>query len=336
MLPRWRPTPTCLAFRIALVVLIALSAFRSVAHSGTSTDDLTAFNAPERLVRVALVIGARHYEKLPPVPNAWNDLQDAATILKGAGFSFVRVLRDPRENDFYDFTRELSAQAGATAEPAIIVVYFSGHGFQLDGNLYLAPVEADPAALPDTGIPVVNLADTLLRNRRGGMTIFFLDACRTPVRAASPPGSIAFAVSAGAIFGVAASFNAPARNAAYQGASNSPYTDGLIRYLPRRGMSLTDAHDLVRDHVLRVTQEEQTPELHSNAFGSRFYFILSETQRDADASAWSNALRTGRRECVQTYVRKHPDGAFVKSALGWLSQVASQSSNDGGLLCPED
>ena len=88
--------------------------------------------------RVALVIGNSDYKEAPPLPNPVNDATAIAALLESAGFQVV-LRRDVSINDMRRALREFS---DATRMADVAVVYFGGHGIEIDGENYLLPVDA--------------------------------------------------------------------------------------------------------------------------------------------------------------------------------------------------
>lgn len=87
--------------------------------------------------RVALVIGNAGYESLPPLDTPVLDAESVAKELQAAGFT-VTVRRDLTQSAFQGALEEFrEASAGA----AIAVFYYSGHGFEEEGENYLLPVD---------------------------------------------------------------------------------------------------------------------------------------------------------------------------------------------------
>ena len=99
--------------------------------------------APHGL-RVALVIGNSNYQAIGELPNPLRDAVEVAKRLKNAGFSLLRPVR-PNQDVQADLTLEEMRQAdhalGQAAQKAeMVLLYYAGHGLQLDGLPYLVPV----------------------------------------------------------------------------------------------------------------------------------------------------------------------------------------------------
>src|SRR5450631_3363380 len=130
---------------VALLSVLWLGA-QSYAQTGQIEKLSTKPSTPRTVPRLALVIGAEHYETLSGVPNALNDAEQVATRLVQFGFNFVRYVPDPKDdNEIYDYIQELAQRAGGEPEqPAIIVLFFAGHGFHEGSTNYIVPVSASP------------------------------------------------------------------------------------------------------------------------------------------------------------------------------------------------
>jgi hypothetical protein len=88
--------------------------------------------------RVALVIGNTAYEHAPGLPNTQNDAADIAAALARLGFDVTR--RD--DQGFEGFRRTLLSFSRAASTADVAVVFYAGHGFEVDNQNYLVPVDA--------------------------------------------------------------------------------------------------------------------------------------------------------------------------------------------------
>jgi TPR repeat protein len=133
-------------------------------------------------MRVALVIGNDRYADLPAdrqLTRAVNDATAVAGKLKGLGFEVVLRTNASRA----DMLRAL-AQATHAMEPGgSIVVYFAGHGVEIDGSNYLIPSDApspDEASVQLLRDEAISLDTVMydLRQAGGRLNVVILDACR--------------------------------------------------------------------------------------------------------------------------------------------------------------
>ncbi|MEM7698128.1 MAG: SUMF1/EgtB/PvdO family nonheme iron enzyme [Verrucomicrobiota bacterium] len=138
--------------------------------------------------RVALVIGNGAYQ-IKPLPNPPNDAEAVAEMLRGGGYE-VTELRDATAAEMGVALRQFAAK-GAESEAAVF--YFAGHGFEVGGANYLAPVDVELAI--DDGLNEEELAAALdyaleretlplrevlgqLRAKVPGLKVVVLDCCR--------------------------------------------------------------------------------------------------------------------------------------------------------------
>ena len=227
--------------------------------------------------RVALVIGNGAYEKAPYLANPRNDAADVGAALDRLGFEVSRlanadqaVLREGLRN----FTRAASA-----AEVA--VVFYAGHGIEVDGRNFLVPVDARLQSDQDVEFETVSL-ELVMRSveRARGLRLVILDACRNNPFAesmqragatrsigrglarAEPRGEtlLAYAAKGGS---VAADGK--------EGSRNSPYTGALLRYLEEPGLDVGDMFRKVRDEVLTTTGGVQEPFTYGSLPGRDIY-----------------------------------------------------------------
>src|SRR6478609_6988669 len=126
--------------------------------------------------RIALVIGNSAYEKVAPLPNPANDAGAMATMLKGAGFDVVDLKLDLKANEM---RRALRNFADNARDADVAIVYFAGHGIEIDGINYLIPVDAvlerDLDAF-DEAIPLDRILAVIEPAKQ--LRLVILDACR--------------------------------------------------------------------------------------------------------------------------------------------------------------
>lgn len=245
--------------------------------------------------KVALVMGNSAYKHAVELPNPKNDAKLMAETFRTAGFTVI-------EGEDLDKTA-MSALVDQFTEIAydadIAVVYYAGHGLQVDGRNYLVPIDAQlekAAQLQTRTIPADKFLAALPPDP--AVSIIILDACRdnplarslakvmpasrsasmgvglAPVQANSQtPGSggllIAYATDPGAV--------------AYDGKGiNSPYTTALARHLTTPGLEIQSALTRVRADVSDATGGAQHP--WHNASLSREVFIGAEPAADVAAT----------------------------------------------------
>src|ERR1700684_2822687 len=134
----------------------------------------TATNAADR--RVALVVGNSAYKNASSLANTINDSTAIATLFKSVGFEVVISRTELGVVDFKRAVREFLL----TAENAdIAVVYYAGHGVEIDGTNYLVPVDAKLGRdydVDDEAVALDRIIWALQSVKR--LRLILLDACR--------------------------------------------------------------------------------------------------------------------------------------------------------------
>ena|SRR5271165_89427 len=152
----------------ALRVVLALAYLIAVAEGLFSLPTAAAAE------RTALVIGNATYDELGILPNASADARAIAAALQELGYETQLVIDagDAR------LRREVRKFAASSDNAEIALVFYAGHGAQVNGENYLLPVDFDiPQHESDiqlTGLKV----DDLVNSIRSKTKVVFLDACR--------------------------------------------------------------------------------------------------------------------------------------------------------------
>ena len=126
--------------------------------------------------RVALVIGNSAYSTVATLPNARRDADAVAASLKRVGFRTVIQHNDLARDRLIDTLRAFAAEADK-ADWA--VVYFAGHGIEINGTNYLIPVDAKLSVDRDVQFEAVSF-DQVMSAVEGAkkLRLVLLDACR--------------------------------------------------------------------------------------------------------------------------------------------------------------
>lgn len=216
-------------------------------------------------IRVALVIGNSAYEHASPLTNPANDSQAMAGKLGALGFE-VFLHRDLGGQDMRVALGEF-AEAALGADVALM--FYAGHGIEMEGRNFLVPVDAKMRseataqfeALPlDFVIETVGLADKL--------GVVLLDACRdNPFASAMTRKSGTRSMSRGLApisldgqQGLVVSFAAEAGTTADDGAGmHSPYTKALLDVIDEPGLEVGRMFRKIRAQVRASTNGRQVP-----------------------------------------------------------------------------
>src|SRR5262249_59693108 len=125
--------------------------------------------------RIALVIGNGAYQNAPQLTNPANDARLIARDLRDMGFE----VSDGVNLDRTAMTRLIADFLRAAATANIAVLYYAGHGVQIDGQNYLLPVDVRFTGESDLTSEMTGVS-TILAGLDDGIraNIVILDACR--------------------------------------------------------------------------------------------------------------------------------------------------------------
>jgi hypothetical protein len=199
------------------------------------------------------------------------DATAMADYLKQAGFPEPKLLLNRKRAEMLD---DLKAFGLSIKNASVVVVYYSGHGFQLSGKNYLQPVDGTVA--PNGSVPLSKVADALA-NAPDAVKIVFLDACRDRIDLS--PGVLKGLAEMPAPKNTVFAFAAAPDQAAVSGNSDtdqklSPYTEALLRDIREPGLELRDFLARVHAQVALNTGGRQAPtEFGLSHFGERKIFL---------------------------------------------------------------
>ena len=221
---------------------------------------------PAAAERVALVIGNGAYTGVTPLPNPRNDATALSATLSGIGFDVDVVI----DGDLATLRAALDDFTERAEAAEIALVFYAGHGLQLDGTNYLLPTDialTSRSDLPGGALTMDEMFDAFAE-AAPETAILILDACRdNPFAAAIGAGqglasgtpasqSVNRPNSAGTVIAFAAAPGAVASDGAN---GNSPYTTALLKWIDRPGIELGTMFRRVRRTVLELTNEQQVP-----------------------------------------------------------------------------
>ena len=186
--------------------------------------------------RVALVIGNSAYQRVAKLPNPVNDARAVAALLRGVGFDVVESRFDL---DAASLRRAMGDFTDIANDADVAVVYYAGHGIEVDGNNYLIPVDAVLARdvdVEDETVSVDRVMKALDPAKR--LRLVILDACRDnpftrSIKRSVNTRSIGRGLAKVEVLtsDTLIAFAAKAGSTAMDGdGKNSPYTSALLKY----------------------------------------------------------------------------------------------------------
>ena len=291
--------------------------------------------------RVALVIGNSAYQNVSRLLNPANDSAAMSETFKSAGFDVVELKRDVKASEMRRALRDFS---DSVRDADVAIVYYAGHGIEIDGTNYLVPTDAtlerDIDAY-DEAIPLDRLLAVIEPARK--LRLVILDACRDNPFSKSMKRTIASRAIGRGLAKVdptspntLVAFAAKAGSTASDGdGKNSPFTTALVKYLPKPGLDLRKAFGFARDEVLKSTGNRQEPFIYGSLGGDDFALVPAVPAPAAAPAVDSNqrvrtdyelAERVGTREAWDFFLSTYPDGFYAKLAQAQRNKLEAEQS----------
>jgi uncharacterized caspase-like protein len=284
--------------------------------------------------RVALVIGNGAYRSVPDLGNSRNDADDVSEQLKRVGFAVIDGRDLDRPAMYAALGRFAQRARGADAG----LVYYSGHGLQINGQNYLVPVDLKYEDGTFTPFDLVKLDDVIeALGYTDGVRLLVLDACRDNPFAnslAQNKGNRGIGATRGLAKiersqGMLIAYSTQANSVAADGIGrNSPFTAALVREIQVPGLEVATVFRRVAIDVNRETQGRQTPEL-SVSLLQDFYL----NPQESDIDAWKKLGPSAGVTDLQTFISKFPESVMAEAARARLDAI--QNANERERLVRE-
>jgi uncharacterized caspase-like protein len=236
--------------------------------------------------RMALVIGNSNYATVTALPNPANDAQTMAKFLSSAGF---RVLQAPdlSQNDMRRTISNFASMVAEKGPDTVALVFYAGHGLQVDGENYLVPVDASIQREGDVPLQAVRLADLMnaLAAIPSKARIVILDACRNnPFSEINKTAGRGLAIVDAPNGSLVSYSTAPGTEAQDGEGANSPFTSAFVKIGQEPSLPIEQALKRVRLAVNDATNRQQTP-WESSSLTSEFSFFPGATEKAATTNA---------------------------------------------------
>jgi hypothetical protein len=213
--------------------------------------------------KVALVIGNTRYSFQTSLQRAASDSGAIAEELRRLGFTVIRRTNRSKSNLEHDLARFGEVADGSD----VALVYYAGHGLQMDGENFLVPTDARLESRDDIDRTLLRLEAVRQRAGRSKLQILLLDVChnrpvaRKIARSADSRDaeSQAFAqvrARRNEIIGYSA---ADCANAQYELGDHSPYAAALLENLGKRDIEIGKLFRIVAAAVEKRTSGRQIP-----------------------------------------------------------------------------
>ena len=290
--------------------------------------------------RVALVVGNSAYQNVNPLANPANDAGAIAEMFKKAGFDVVDSRRDLKAQEMRRALREFTDKARGAD---IAVIYFAGHGLEVDGTNYVVPVDAVLERDADVDDEAVSLNRILMAAEPATrLRLVILDACRDNPFTKKMKRTLASRAVVRGLIGVEASrpntfiaFAAKEGSTAADGTgANSPFTTALLKHLTQPGLDIRKAFGFVRDDVMSATGDQQEPYT-TNSLGGNDVALVPAPEKPQAPAANANAEmrhdyelaeRVGTLEAWDSFVAAHPTGFYADLAKAQRNKLAAETA----------
>lgn len=233
-----------------------------------------AVSAKER--RVALVMGNSAYEHVSRLSNPANDADDLGNALERLGFEVTSAV-DMEYREMRLALRDFSEKA---ADADVALIYFAGHGIEIDKTNYLIPINAELKSDRDIDFEAIRL-DTVIGSlaETRGVRIVLLDACRNNpflagMQRTTATRSIGRGLSRIDPGGVLVGYAARGGTIALDGdGRNSPYAQAILANIEEPGLEIGKLFRRVRDMVLEKTDGFQEPFTYGSLPGDDIFLV---------------------------------------------------------------
>lgn len=289
--------------------------------------------------RFALVIGNSAYRDIEALSNPGKDAHAVANKLKDLGFQTVEI-QDASSQTMLDALKQFEQLI--SKRDAAVVVYYAGHGIQIDWRNYLLPVDAKVRNADDVRRQSLNVSDILerLKSAKTRTNVVILDACRNNPFASgtSNKGLAPLDAPVGTYFAYA---TAPGHVASdgEEALGNGLFTHYLLKELQRPAV-IEEMFRRVRLGVRRHSEGQQIP-WDSSSLEESFAINDGRSPNKASAGAsppaspqapgdafdmqkaeWDKVRTSKNVAEVYEYLDKFPVGHITQQALFKLEQLA--------------
>lgn len=304
--------------------------------------------------RVALVIGNSAYRHAPALTNPKNDAESVAAALKRLNFDVsigIDLDKTGMQTALRAFARKLDGAA-------VALVFYAGHGLQVNGENYVIPVDAKLEQEADLRWEAISLASLMQDMEQvPRTTIVILDACRDNPLARSlarTMGTRSTAVGRGLApvqggTGTMIVFATGPGTVALdgEGGRHSPFTAALLAHMETPGLEIRQVLTRVRVNVARATSNKQVPWVTESLLGDFFFAATPGTAPstpptpDQESLFWQSIKDSRNLADYKAYLDRWPTGAFASLARLRIAEIEKARATPPGTVfrdcsgCPE-
>ena len=214
---------------------------------------------------IAYVIGNNDYFEGAQLKCAVNDAVEMAAIFRRLGYEVREELNIKSE----DCSRILTDFENQIKDYDASIFYYAGHGFELEGENYLIPIDYQipPVNKHDANRNCLRLTEILeILKKNSGI----IDACRKTFDRGVASSFAQVQAPRGTLIAFSTSPNEGAKDGNGRD-GHSVYTSALLQYIGRETLSVESLFKKVRKTVYNLTNGTQTPWEHTSLIGDFFF-----------------------------------------------------------------
>lgn len=219
---------------------------------------------------IAFVLGNNDYFEGAQLKCAVNDAAEMAVIFRRLGYDVFEKLNFKSE----ECSNILSSFEDRIKDYDASIFYFAGHGFELEGENYLIPIDCQipPINKHEANRYCIRLTEVLeiLKTNSGKANIVIIDACRRTFDRGVASSFAQVQAPKGTLIAFSTSPNEGAKDGNGQD-GHSVYTSALLQYIGRETLSVESLFKKVRKTVYHLTKGTQTPWEHTSLIGDFFF-----------------------------------------------------------------
>jgi Caspase domain len=308
---------------------------RRLVTTALAAAGLLAFTATAQApsdVRIALIIGNSAYPGNMALANPSNDAKDMAATLRNMGFGVIEVIDSDRTKMLEAIER---AGKNLSGKQGIGMLFYAGHGLQLDWRNYMVPVDAKLNSAADVPKQAVDIETVMKTFQSAGnrMNIVVLDACRDDPFANGKTSSGKGLAPLDAPTGTFLAYATAPGNVAQDGTGkNGLYTGFLLEELKKPSASIENVFKRVRFQVRKASDGAQIP-WETTSLEDDFIFNSGikkvvkltdeekEKRFDIEKADWDKIKDSKLADPFYAFVQKYPNGMLTGAAQGAIDRL---------------
>ena len=270
--------------------------------------------------RMALVIGNSSYTSVSALPNPANDAKAMATFLSSAGFQVMQA-PDLTQSEMRKTVGNFARMVADKGPDTVALVFYAGHGVQVDGENFLIPIDAQIEREADVPLQAMRLVDVMnaLAAVPSKSNIVILDACRNnPFSAINKTAGRGLAMVDAPKGSLVSYSTAPGTEALDGDGANSPFTTALTRIGQEPGLPIEQALKRVRLAVSKATDPNHQVPYESSSLTTEFSFFPTQS-----GEIRPTPVKAGPTSTVEAARSSQP-----RSVESWRNELRSKNPRD--------